>query len=170
MTLGRGPGSGLRRLWYDVRSVARAGRTLWRLARSRERVDVGLGSFSAAAPRVTPGQPQRYAISIASARGQTCDLDVRFDVYASDSPRRQEGHYASVTKRVAVDPRSLCRIEVHYDWLTTARLVVDGEACAPDASWRGTVRLAPRCSVQAAIYDEGGRELDRLTVYQEVAG
>lgn len=162
------PGT-LQRLAYHARNLGWAGRSLWRHLRSRRSAEIGLGAFEASSPRVAPGQPQRYAIRIANARPETCDITLRVDVFEA-GPRRPAAHHAGVAKRLAIGPRGLCCVEIVDDWRTTPQLIVDGAACSPDAAWRGETSLPSRCSVHAVLYDERDREVDRLALEQEIAG
>ncbi len=166
----RRPVDALRRSGRDVLTLARAGRTLWCRLRAQEPVDAGLGTLSAASTRVTRGHRERYALSIANARGEPRELIVRLDIHAVGTARGPAAHCARMTWRLAVDPRSLRRVEIDYDWWIAARLVVDGADWAPDAEWRGAAVPGALCTMRVALDDGGGRELDRLTIYQEVSG
>lgn len=169
MNLGRGLRWVLLTLMFDTRSAVRATRTLCRHLRKSERVDVGLGMFSARAALASPGQPQQYDLSIANACAETRDIMLRVDIHAAPSSSPDDGHLARLATRLAVGPRSLCRVEIHYDWVAKGWFVVDGATCRPDTLWRGEIQPTPLCSVRSVIYDEDGRQLDGLTIYQAVA-
>jgi hypothetical protein len=162
--------NGLRTIGRDLQRIVEAGRTCWRYLRSPECVDLGLGMFSAASPRAAAGQPQRYQVRIANASEERRAVTLSVDIYAVDRSQHPERHYACFTRRLTVDPRTACPVDVEYDWRTTARFVIGAAISPPDAFWRGEVQPPQLCLVQAIVYGDDGRELDKLIIYQEVSG
>jgi len=160
--------AGLRLLRRDLQRSVTGTYALLRYLLSYEQLEVALGLFSAASNTAVAGQLNRYTVRVINVSDfpQRCSLSI--DIYATNLPRHPEGHYAYFTKHLTVDPGSLSVIGIEYDWRTRARFIRGGTSFAPDDLWRGGIGGYQFYSVTARVCDAQRKQLDHLTVYQEL--
>jgi hypothetical protein len=159
----------LGQLLRDLRRIAGGFALFLEYLVTTERVEIGLGQFSAESSVAARGIPNQYLVTISSARSEPMDVTLVIDIYAVDSPPRTDGHYAYFAKRLKARPRASTLVEARYDWLARAGFLLDGTPLAPDDFWRGTLDRSARYSVNAFLLDPHGDRLEVLTVYQELA-
>jgi hypothetical protein len=159
----------LKQLLRDLRRIVGGFAAFLKYLVTRDRVEIGLGQLSAESSVATRGVPNRYFVTIASARGEPMDVTLAIDIHAVDSPTRGDGHYAYFARRLKARPHASTFVEARYDWLTGADFLLGGTPSAPDDFWRGTLDRFARYSVNAVLLDPHGDPLEVLTVYQELA-
>jgi hypothetical protein len=158
----------LRQLSRDLGRIARGCAVLLRYLLTTDRLEIGLGEFSAESPVATRGRPNRYFVTISSVGSEPREVTLAIDIYTIDSPVHPGGHYAHFSKRMKVRPGCLTPVEVRYDWGTEAGFLIDGTPSGPDDLWKGTLDRITRYSVNAVLRDPRGTCLECLTVYQEL--
>jgi len=136
---------------------------------TRDRVEVALGQLSAESTVAVRGRPNRYLVTIASVANEPRDVTLVIDIYALDSPAQPGGQYAYFSRRLTARPRGSTRVDIQYDWRTAAGFLVEATSYPPDDLRRGTLDRPARHAVNAVLLDPGGKRLERLTVYQELA-
>jgi hypothetical protein len=108
-------------------------------------------------------------LRIANAGRQPRDLTLTIDIYAVNMSEPADGHYASLTKTLIVQPHAASTITIHYDWFAEACFRIDDDVSPPDGIWRGAIGT-PQLYAVTALLDAGkGTQPDSLTVYQELA-
>lgn len=157
-------------VWRDFRRVVRGTAAFFRYLLSKERIDVGLGLFSAESSIVMRSQPSRYFVRIANMKTEAQDVKLTIDICSLSLPKDPKGHLGYFAKNLRVEPRRSTAIEVHYDWHKKACFVVEDLRSLPDEFWRGRCDLPQVFSVNALLFNSRGTQVDRLTVYQELTG
>jgi hypothetical protein len=158
----------LRQVPADIKRVIRDARLFLRALRTHDTVDLALGSLAAESALAQRGRTNRYAVTISSVRRDPQDVTLTVDIYAADPGALPAGHHAYFAKRLRARPMASTRVEVEYDWETTAGFSVDSAAASPDEFWRGPFDSPTHYSVCAILRDSRGSVVDRLTVYQEL--
>jgi hypothetical protein len=171
-------GGNLKLAYRGMNSLRQGGRDLFRIVRgiyavfrymwSKEDCQVGFGLLSAASHVARKGQSSRYVARIANAGREPLDVTLTVDIRAGTSPEPFTGHYASFTKRLTVQSRSVRTVAIEYDWMTHAVFHVDGDVLTPDSFWRGRGGMPQLYLVAASLSDPEGKRLEQLTVYQEL--
>ncbi|PYM19949.1 MAG: hypothetical protein DMD81_02790 [Candidatus Rokuibacteriota bacterium] len=158
----------LRPLLHDLRRIAEGCVAFLEYLLTKDRVEIGLGQWSAETPVARQGDPNRYGVTISNLRGDRADVTVAIDIYAVDDPVHPGGHYAHFGKRLSVRPRASVHARIEYDWRTRARFIVGDTAWPPDHFWRGTLDRLGTYSIHAVLLDARGTRLESLGVYQEL--
>jgi hypothetical protein len=160
--------SKLRRALSDLRRMLGGSVTFVECLCTRDPGEVGFGQLSAGSTLAVRGQRNRYAVTISNGRIDPLDVTLVLDIYTTDSPGHPVGHYAYFSKRLKVPSSASMEVEVQYDWLTSARFVVDEVASPPDDFWKGNFDRSTRYSVHAVLLDSRRKRLELITVYQEL--
>jgi hypothetical protein len=166
---GRVIGARLSRLLADLRRIVKGSLAFLGYLLSARLIEIGIGELSADSTAAVRGGQNRYLITICSAGTEPLDVTLVIDIHATDSPTGSGAHYARFSKHLTAAPRASTRVEVRYDWLTTACFVVDDLPFPPDDLSRGTLPPSVRYSVNATLIDPSGDHPEVLTVYQELA-
>lgn len=159
-----------RRLLGDGRRVAAGSAALARCLLTRERVDLALGQFSADSTLAATGHPSCYLVSVANAGSAPLDVTLRIEIRGAGAPPLPDDHYACFWTHLTAAARTSTPVAVHYDWLVDAEFLVGDAPSRPDDFRRGTLAGSGRYAVSACLLDPAGDVLERLTVFQELAG
>jgi hypothetical protein len=159
---------GIRWLWRDARRILRAVGTFLRYLLSKQDRDIGIGLFSAASGRARRGQPNDYVVRVANASRSPLRVILCISIMAAKTVGPSEGHHASFTKELTLQPRTSTVIAIQYDWMGQAEFQIDGVSSPHDDFWRGTIEMPQLYSLTASLRDITSTPLDTLTVYQEL--
>jgi hypothetical protein len=161
---------GSRLVWRDLRRTVQGIAVFVRYLRSRETVDIALGVFEAESSAVVVGRSCRYVIRIANVSEKAWDVTLTVEISLSAPATSAAQPSACFAKHCAILPQRATEIEFHYDWRTTAVFMVDQVASPPDECWMGQIKTLQLYSVSAILYDDTGKHLDKLDIYQELKG
>jgi hypothetical protein len=159
----------LSQLLADLRRIVKGSLAFLGYLLSARLIEIGLGEFSADSTAAVRGGQNRYLVTICSAGTEPLDVTLIIDIHAADSATGSGARYARFSKRLTAAPRAATRVEVRYDWLTSACFVVDDLPFPPDDLSRGTLPRSVRYSVNATLLDPSGNHPEVLTVYQGLA-
>lgn len=162
--------TGWRLMWRDLRRIVRGAAAFFRHLVSQDRIDIALGLFAAEARVARRGISNRYAVRIATVGEETRYVTLLIDISSMSALRHQDGHYGYCKKSLKVPPRTSTVVQIHYDWLHSAYFLIDGLSSPSDSLWRGEVGSPQLYSVSAVLCDPQGGQLDKLTIFQELAG
>lgn len=160
----------LRQIGEDTRKVMRGLKALRRYLTSKDHCEVGLGLLAAASGAVRQGQSSRYVVRIANAGRQPLACRLVLQISTLTTGKLPAARYAHLTKSLTIPPRMGLAVAIDYDWMTQACCSIDGASSPPDEFWRGSLDKPQLYAVTAMLYDLDGRQLDGLTVYQELTG
>ena len=158
----------LRQIGQDLLKVMRGLNTFARYLTSKDDREVGLGLLSAASSAVRKGQWNRYVVRIANASRQPMACRLVFEISALTAGEPPAARYTHLTKSLTVAPRAGSAVAIDYDWMDRICCRIDGVCASPDDFWRGSLDRSQFYAVTALLYDLHGRQLDGLTVYQEL--
>jgi hypothetical protein len=153
---------------HDLRRIARGTEAFFRSLLSKEELTVGLGLLSAASNIATKGQVNQYIVRIANAGRNCAEFLLTFHIKAANISVPSQGHHASFTKKLTVQPHLASTITMQYDWMAHADFQVDGALSLPDDFSRGEIDTPHLYSVTVLLCDSKGTRLDALTIYQEL--
>jgi hypothetical protein len=159
-----------RRLLEDGRRVAAGSAALVRCLLTRERVDLALGQFSTESTLAATGHPSRYLVLVANAGSTPRDVTLRIEIRRAGAPPMPDDFYACFSTHLKAAARASTPVALLYDWLVGAEFLAGDIPSPPDDFRRGTIAGSGRYAVSAALLDPAGAVLERLTVYQELAG
>jgi hypothetical protein len=160
--------AGLRTLGHDLRRIGQGAEAFFQYLFSKEDLTVGLGLFSAASNVATKGQANQYVVRIANAGRNSADFLLTFQIRAVNVSVPSQGHYASFTKKLTVQPHLSSELTIQYDWMTHAEFHVDGALSLPDDFSREEIDTPHFYAVTVLLCDSKGAQLDALTIYQEL--
>ena len=158
----------LRQIGQDTRKVMRGLNALRRYLTSKDHCEVGLGWLAAASGAVRQGQSSRYVVRIANAGRQPLACRLLLQISSLTTGELLAAHYAHLTKSLTIPSHMGSTVAIDYDWMTQACCSIDGVSSPPDEFWRGSFDRPQLYAVTALLYDLDGRQLDALTVYQEL--
>src|SRR5215469_3398369 len=160
----------LRQVPGDLGQLVKDVRAFLRALLTHDTVDLALGGLFAESTLAQRGRPNRYAVTISSARPDLQDVTLTVDIYAADyAADPGVGHHAYFAKRLWARPMASTRVDVEYDWEKTAVFSVRSPPASAGDFWRGSFDTPTRYSVSAILRDSSGNVVDCLTVYQELA-
>jgi hypothetical protein len=153
---------------HDLRSIGRGTEAFCRYLCSKEDLTVGLGLFSAASNIATKGQANQYSVRVANAGRHCEEFLLTFQIKAVNVSVPSQGHYASFTKKLTVQPHLSSTLTIQYDWMAHADFQIDGVLSLPDDFLRGDTDTPHLYAVTALLCNSKGTQLDALTIYQEL--
>jgi hypothetical protein len=153
---------------HDSRRIARGTEAFFRYLFSKEELTIGLGLLSATSNVATKGQANQYVVRIANAGRNCAEFLLTFQIKAVNVSVPSQGHYASFTKKLTVQPRLSSTLTIQYDWVAHADFQVDGVLSLPDDFSRGEIDTPHLYAVTVLLCDSKGTRLDALTIYQEL--
>jgi hypothetical protein len=162
--------NGLRQVGRDLRRIAHGIKAFVRYLVAEEDCEVGLGLLSATSRIARRGQASQYVVRIANVNDVPREVLLALDIKMAERPAHHERHYASFTKHLTLGPRTARTVTIAYDWLSDASFSHEGYMSPPDDFWEGTGDTGQLYALTALLSDLQRRQLDRLTVYQELTG
>jgi hypothetical protein len=154
----------------DLRRIIRGAAAFYRHLRVPERIQLGLGQFSADSSIVALGQPSRYYTRVANVSGETRHVTVCLDFYTMNALINREEHCGHVAKKLTIPSHTVTALEVQYDWRALVSLYLDGRPAPPDEFWHKSVHPPQGGLVRALLLDPEAHCLEQLTISQEVTG
>lgn len=154
-----------------VSDIKKIGAGLWHAinyALRNERIDVSISLFTSDTTTAKRGELSSYEIVIYNQHCLPMLVNLVIDIYKKQYQIYQEDHYARFEKKLFVRSNAVETVIIKYDWMSDAVVEIDGVDISADKIMKWACDMDGWYQVQAGLFDEGGKVIEKLCICQEL--
>ena len=167
--MSKGTADQLKTAIKDIRRTVCGIGSLIKYCFEKDDISLALSLFSANSSSIRAGNTYTYDVIIINNTAQDIRARLLFDIYLKNKPVHPEGHFAYYVKNIFIRSHQSSSAVISYNWNDCLKFTIDGHITDPDNVWRGVCSSKGAYLIQAALLDEHGTCLDKLTIAQQLS-
>ena len=153
----------------DIRRTVCGLGSLIKYCFEKDDISLALSLFSSNSSSITAGNTYTYDVILLNNTSQDIRVSLLFDIYLKSKSVHPEGHFAYYVKNILIRSHQSTSAVISYNWNDCLKFNIDGHIAEPDNVWRGVCSSKGAYLIQAALLDEQGTCLDKLTIVQQLS-